>query len=113
MGASGWPGVPWERVLLVRADLAGGASVSVGSGALIAPRLALTAAHVVFDKVSGAPLAGVVAGPADSADRATARVVWPDRFLPGDSPAEMDAALLEIDDPGWRPPWWARCGGDG
>jgi Trypsin-like peptidase domain len=104
IGGGGVPGVPWERVLLVRADLADGARVSVGSGALIAPRLALTAAHVVFDKTTGSPLTGVVAGPADSADRAAARVVWPHRFLPGDSPAQMDAALLEIDDPGWRPP---------
>lgn len=80
-----------------------GLPASQSAGALIAPRLALTAAHVVFDKVSGAPLTGVGVGPADSADRARARAVWPDRFLPGDCPAGMDAAQLEIDDPGWRP----------
>ncbi|MGV9865702.1 tetratricopeptide repeat protein [Rhodococcus koreensis] len=110
------PGVPWERILLVRADLADGEHVSVGSGTLIAPRLALTAAHVVFDKTTGRPLSGVTAGASGSPDLVTARVLWPNHCLSGDSPGELDVALLEIDDPSWNPPMlgpvrWGRVTG--
>lgn len=97
-------GAPGERVLLLRADLPDGENVSVGSGALIGPRLVLTAAHVVFDKGSGRPLDGVVAGPAAAARLSAARVVWPDSYRQTEDPAALDVALVEITEPGWEPP---------
>src|SRR6478609_3903597 len=97
-------GVPRERVLLLRADLPDGENVSVGSGTLIGPRLVLTAAHVVFDRDSGRPLAGVAAGPAAAARLSTARVVWPDSYRHTEDPAALDVALVQITEPGWEPP---------
>src|SRR5664279_1286656 len=97
-------GAPPERVLLLRANLPDGKSVSVGSGTLIAPRLVLTAAHVVFDQQSGRPLVDVVAGPAEWERLPAARVVWPDAYAHSEDPAALDVALLEVTDPGWQPP---------
>jgi tetratricopeptide (TPR) repeat protein len=95
--------VPRERVLLLRADLPDGENVSVGSATLIGPRLALTAAHVVFDRASGAPLSGVVVGPPD-VQGSTGKVLWPRTYTSGASPADLDVALVEITDTGWSPP---------
>jgi tetratricopeptide (TPR) repeat protein len=97
-------GVRRERVLLLRADLPDGENVSVGSATLIGPRLALTAAHLVFDRASGAPLSGVVVGPPDARRLSTGKVLWPRRYTPGASPADLDVALVEITDIGWSPP---------
>ncbi|MFD4179866.1 tetratricopeptide repeat protein [Rhodococcus sp. NPDC058514] len=88
----------------MRADLADREHVTIGSATLIAPRLALTAAHVVFDGASGRALTQVAAGYPGSATLSTARVRWPDRFHPGTGPADLDVALLEITDPAWQPP---------
>jgi tetratricopeptide (TPR) repeat protein len=96
-------GVRRERVLLLRADLPDGEHVSVGSATLIGPLLVLTAAHVVFDRVSGAPLSGVVVGPPD-VQGSTGKVLWPRSYTPGASPADLDVALVEITDIGWSPP---------
>jgi hypothetical protein len=109
-------GAPPERVLLLRANLPDGKSVSVGSGTLIAPRLVLTAAHVVFDQQSGRPLVDVVAGPAEWGRLPAARVVWPNAYAHREDPAALDVALVEVTDPDWQPPLngpvrWGRLTG--
>ncbi|WP_405751118.1 trypsin-like peptidase domain-containing protein [Streptomyces sp. NBC_00012] len=70
-----------------------------GSGYVIAPRLVLTAAHL-FGKGNTAAGLGTVSGPAERR-RSRVRVLW--RRLDG----PVDAALLEVTDPRWRPP--ASC----
>ncbi|HEY0169173.1 MAG TPA: tetratricopeptide repeat protein [Jatrophihabitans sp.] len=97
-------GVPPERVLLVKADLPGGEKVSVGSATLIAARLVLTAAHVVFDESSGAPLTSIVVGPPEAPRLFEARVCWPAEHRSSASAADLDVALLEIIDRDWSPP---------
>jgi Trypsin-like peptidase domain len=97
-------GMPPERVLLVKADLPGGDFISVGSATLIAPRLVLTAAHVVFDESSGAPLTNIVTGPPEALRLSAARVCWPAEYHRSDSGTDLDVALLEIIDPDSSPP---------
>ena len=70
------PGVPEDRVVLVRAPLPDG-TVSVGSGTLVDRHLVLTAAHVVFGD-DGAPLPQVRVGPADAPELVAADVRWPE-----------------------------------
>jgi hypothetical protein len=94
-------GAPPERVMLVRAGLPDG-GVSVGSGTLVAERLVLTAAHVVFDD-GGMPLRAIHVGPPGLEVLPAARVLWPGRHVPGGS---RDAALLEIAEGSWVPPRW-------
>ena len=75
-------GVSPDRVMLIRADMAGGRSV--GSGTLVGPALVLTAAHVVFDD-DGQPASHVEVGGVNAAPVA-ARVMWPSSYAaaPGD-----------------------------
>lgn len=93
-------GLPDERVMLVRANMADG--VSVGSGTLVGPRLVLTAAHVVFDE-DGQPAPRTQVGPPER-ELFDGRILWPDSYLPGTQVERCDAALLEIADEKWVPP---------
>jgi hypothetical protein len=86
--------VEFDRVVQVRAVRADG-EPSFGTGYLIAARLVLTSGHVVAGgRGSRAEVSCPDAGPGSF----TARVRWWRVAGP------VDAALAEIDDPGWVPP---------
>ena len=81
------------RVVAVQPAGGGGNPARPGSGYVVAPRLVLTAAHAV-------PAVGervAVFGAAEPT-ACTGAVGW--RGSPG---GRDDAALVEVDDPGWRP----------
>ncbi|MFI5911953.1 trypsin-like peptidase domain-containing protein [Dactylosporangium sp. NPDC051541] len=81
------------RVVAISPDRpAADGSWSFGTGYLIAPRLVLTAAHVLPDLTAPVNVRR-------RAERSTARVVW----------SGLDVALLHIDDPGWAPPVAGPC----
>jgi TPR repeat protein len=88
-------GVPFEQAVGVRGHRPDGRN-EVGSGFLLSTHLVLTAGHVVFAK-SGNPLAPVLVQ-LPGRPPARARVVWPLRR------GKLDAALVEVTDPAWRPP---------
>ncbi len=71
----------------------GGGSAWPGSGYVVAPRLVLTAAHAAPARGEPAAVFGV-----GEAATCTGVVVW--RGSPG---GRDDAALVEVDDPRWRP----------
>jgi TPR repeat protein len=89
--------IPHDQVLEVRSRRPDGRD-EVGSGLLLSPRLALTAAHVVFGESRKAAQPILVQLAAKPGEFARARVLWPSR------PGKLDAALLEITDPKWHPP---------
>jgi tetratricopeptide (TPR) repeat protein len=107
-------GVSPDRVMLIKAAMAGGRSV--GSGTLVAPSLVLTAAHVVFDD-DGRPATRVEVGGANAAP-VGARVVWPSTYAVDDNgvSGRLDAALVKITETSWVPPQlpllrWGRLTG--
>ncbi|MFF4795443.1 hypothetical protein ACFY2M_38290 [Streptomyces sp. NPDC001276] len=80
-----------------------GAGEAYGSGYLVAPRLVLTAAHVVaglqpHERAQVRFLSGAKAW--------RCRLAWPETGAGTDT--ALDAALLEICDPDWEPPAGAR-----
>lgn len=98
-----------QRALLLRTPLADG-DYQVGTGTLIAERLALTAAHVVFGD-DGAPLEGIRVGPVagtgppDWNGLVDAEVAWPGQYTPSPMPGRvLDVALVKITDPAWEKP---------
>jgi hypothetical protein len=88
-------GITFERVVDVRAHRPDG-TTKMGSGYLVAERLVLTAAHVVFtdDGVAGS----VTLRPVGAQRPLSGRVVWPPEQGP------LDAAVVEITEADWRPP---------
>jgi tetratricopeptide (TPR) repeat protein len=88
-------GIAFDRVVDVRAGRPDG-TTTMGSGYLVAERLVLTAAHVVF---TDAGIAGSVTLRPMGAQRALrGRVVWPPEHGP------LDAAVVEILEADWRTP---------
>ena len=107
-------GLPFEQLVRVRALHRGGARKTFGSATVIARRLVLTAAHVVFDRGTGLPHESVevVSGKTTY----SARVVWPQRYVRREGVVDgADIALLDIVDPSWTDPGlatgWGRLTG--
>jgi Tetratricopeptide repeat len=88
-------GIAFDRVVDVRAHRPDG-TTAMGSGYLVAGRLVLTAAHVVFgdDGVAGS----VTLRPMGTQRPLRGRVVWPPEHGP------VDAAVVQITEADWRPP---------
>lgn len=93
-------GVSPDRVMLIKADMAGGRSV--GSGTLVGPSVVLTAAHVVFDD-HGRPANRVEVGGINAAPVA-AQVIWPPSYTMAENSGQLDVALVQITDPSWVAP---------
>ncbi|MGI5341286.1 trypsin-like peptidase domain-containing protein [Streptomyces sp. CA-181903] len=89
-----------DRRVQIRLYDAGHAAPRFGSGYLVGPRLALTAAHVLGDDGSGPVPGGVtVCRPDAGTGQYTGRVRWYRRA------GDIDAALVEVDEgQGWTPP---------
>jgi hypothetical protein len=95
---------------------AAGEGESIGSGYLIGDALVLTARHVVAGAIAAgtAPRVVFAEPPAGAtADRLATEIAW--------ESAALDACLLRITAPAWRPPppaasrrwWWAEVIGEG
>ena len=82
-----------RRVVTVQPSGGAGGSAGPGSGYVVAPRLVLTAAHAAPAKGERVAVCG-----AGEPTVCTGVVTW--RGSPG---GRDDAALVEVDDPGWRP----------
>jgi hypothetical protein len=87
-------GIAFDRVVDVRAHRPDG-TTAMGSGYLVAERLVLTAAHVVFD-TSGGMAGSVTLRPMGAQRPLGGRVVWPPERGP------LDAAVVEISEADWR-----------
>src|SRR5262249_58292630 len=87
--------VAFERVIRVRASRPDG-KLSVGSGTLLMQRFVLTAAHVIAERSTGTQYSDVKVAPYGGSDFYSGTTVWIGR-------GNLDAALIEIDDPEWIP----------